>query len=326
MVAHRGLANLACAAMPRLRLGPATACCQSRLAQLRRRRSARSSCALLAGRPLHVVAPDAAGPGRTWLGRAAPRPAVTHLDAASPSVLAGRVDAGEPPPALQHAGRRRRGAAAETCAGAAGRCRPSPLLNAYGPTEATRLRDRRRDARPERQRTCRSGGRSPNTRVYVLDARLQPVPVGVAGELYVGGAGLARGYLDRPGLTAERFVPDPFGDAPGARLYRTGDLVRWRADGQLEFLGRVDQQVKMRGFRIELGEIEAALGAAPGVRRGGGGRARGPARRHAAGRLRRRGAPGAGAGRGRAARASCGAQLPDYMVPRAVRACSTRCR
>ncbi|WFE35332.1 amino acid adenylation domain-containing protein [Micromonospora sp. WMMD975] len=140
------------------------------------------------------------------------------------------------------------------------------FVNAYGPTETTVLAVSG-DLTPADADPVPIGRPLPNHRAYVVDADLRPVPSGETGELLIGGPGLADGYLDRPGLTAERFVPDPFGDAPGERLYRTGDLVRQAPDGRLVYLGRADRQVKVRGQRIEPGEVEAALAAHPGVER-----------------------------------------------------------
>jgi amino acid adenylation domain-containing protein len=144
---------------------------------------------------------------------------------------------------------------------------PRRLKNMYGPTETTTY------ATASTIRSLPEGGRSipigrpiGNTRIYVLGPHGEPVPVGVTGEIYIGGEGVARGYLNRPELTAERFLPDPFSAVPGARVYRSGDLGRWLAHGEVEFLGRNDFQVKIRGFRIELGEIETRLAGCAGVR------------------------------------------------------------
>src|SRR6185295_8497726 len=143
------------------------------------------------------------------------------------------------------------------------------VANLYGPSETTTYSTWVRMPR-EQGFVPHIGRPVANTQVYILDAHRELVPMGVAGEIYIGGAGVARGYLNRPELTAERFLRDPFsgsfkGDA-SARMYKTGDLGRWLPDGNIEYLGRNDFQVKIRGFRIELGEIEARLAEVPGIR------------------------------------------------------------
>jgi len=142
----------------------------------------------------------------------------------------------------------------------------SELLNEYGPTEATIWCTQYPCRLPTSGRPIPVGRPVSNAEIYLLDERLEPVPVGVRGEMYVGGRGIARGYLNGSNLTAEKFIPHPFSSEPGARLYRTGDMARLDADGNIVFLGRQDQQVKLRGYRIELGEIEIKLGECEGVR------------------------------------------------------------
>jgi amino acid adenylation domain-containing protein/non-ribosomal peptide synthase protein (TIGR01720 family) len=145
-------------------------------------------------------------------------------------------------------------------------CLDAQLHNLYGPTEAA-IDVTFWDCRRQSDFPIVPIGRPiANTQIYLLDQHLQPFPIGVPGELYIGGDGLARGYLNRPDLTSERFIPNPFSDKPGARLYRSGDLARYLSNGEIEYLGRIDHQVKVRGFRIELGEIEAVLSQHPAVR------------------------------------------------------------
>ncbi len=180
-----------------------------------------------------------------------------------PSALAELVRSGGLPPSVRTvnlAGEPISPALAEAVCRIAGVER---LYNLYGPSEDTTYST---FALLAAGRAVTVGRPVAGARCHLLDAGLAPVPAGIPGEVYIGGAGLARGYLGRPELTAERFVPDPLGGEAGARLYRTGDLARWRPDGEIDFLGRIDHQVKVRGFRIELGEVESVLARHPGVR------------------------------------------------------------
>ncbi|MFC3386697.1 amino acid adenylation domain-containing protein, partial [Couchioplanes caeruleus subsp. azureus] len=254
-VTHSGLASLAAAQGERLRVGPGDRMLQFASPSFD---AAQSDLwvTLLSGATLVTPSAERLAVGSPLAATVAAR-GITHvkLPPAALAVLPGdalagvRVlaVAGEAVPshlvAEWHAGRR--------------------MINVYGPTEntvTTTLSEPLGAAGPVPIGTPITG-----TRAYVLDDRLRPLPPGAVGELYVSGAGLARGYLRRPGLTAERFVACPFG-APGTRMYRTGDLVRWTTDGRLVFAGRADDQVKIRGFRVELGEVEAVLAGQPGVR------------------------------------------------------------
>ena len=221
---------------------------------------------LLAGKTVTLVAED---PTLATLAEALSGPdefsflklTPAHLDLLMPRMERGSLRL---PPILVLGGEALRG---EALAEVGRRAPGTRIVNEYGPTETAvgctvhEVAGGRAEEGP-----IPIGRPIAGTRVYVLDERLQPAPVGVPGELYIGGDGVARGYHGRPALTAERFLPDPWSDRAGARMYRSGDLARWREGGSLEFLGRIDQQVKVRGHRIELGEIEAALRGQPGVR------------------------------------------------------------
>ncbi|HLM54822.1 MAG TPA: amino acid adenylation domain-containing protein, partial [Pyrinomonadaceae bacterium] len=194
--------------------------------------------------------------------------------------------------------------------------RPGRLLHVYGPTETTTFATFEEVAGVgERAHTVPIGRPLTNVQIYLLDEHLRPVPVSVAGELCVGGSGLARGYLDRPALTAGRFIPDPFSAEPGARLYRSGDLARRLPDGRIEFIGRRDEQVKIRGFRVEPGEVEALLSAHPKIARAAVvAREDSPGERRLVAYVVLRRGEDCGAGE---LRRHLGARLPEYMLPSA---------
>jgi amino acid adenylation domain-containing protein/non-ribosomal peptide synthase protein (TIGR01720 family) len=257
LVPHRGLANIGAEQHRHFGVGP-----QSRVLQF-----AISSfdasvfelvMALQSGGTLYMGAPDSLLPGDPLMHFL--REHAITIATLPPSALAAMAP--EPLPALETLT-----VAGEACSSTiveqwgVGRA----FFNLYGPTESTIWTT-------VAQCQANSPGRPPigkpigNTQVYLLDPGLHPVPIGIPGELYIGGIGLARGYMGRPEVTAEKFVPNPFSSDPGARLYRTGDRARYRANGKLEFLGRIDYQVKLRGYRIELGEIEAVLAQHPNVK------------------------------------------------------------
>ncbi|HEX7239875.1 MAG TPA: amino acid adenylation domain-containing protein, partial [Longimicrobiaceae bacterium] len=205
----------------------------------------------------------------------------------------------------------------ESIRGWLGRIPGCVLVNQYGPSETHVATSHTLPGGAEEWPALPPIGRPiAGTRCYVLDAELEPVPIGVPGELFLGGAGVARGYHGRAELTAERFLPDPFPERPGARTYRTGDRARWLADGTLEFLGRTDQQAKIRGFRVEPGEVETALRAHPGLRDAVVAvREDTPGNRRLVAYLVPH--PGAETPRPAALRTFLRARLPEYMVPAA---------
>ena len=301
VVTHRGIPNLAAAQIDRFAIGSKARVLQFASPSFD---AAISEIATVLASGAALILPAAGERSGDVLARLIREQDVTH--ATLPPVLLAHLPEDLPLETLIVAG--------EACSAdvVARWSKGRRMINAYGPTETTVCAT---------MSEVLSGAVVPpigrpiwNTRVYVLDGGLEPVSCGVAGELYISGSGLARGYVGRAGLSAERFVADRFGGS-GSRMYRTGDLARWRSDGVLEFLGRADSQVKLRGFRIEPGEIEAALTGQAGV-----GQAAVVAREDRAGQKRLVGYVVAAAGHSvdvAELRARLGERLPDYMVPSA---------
>ncbi|HEY3566611.1 MAG TPA: amino acid adenylation domain-containing protein [Thermoanaerobaculia bacterium] len=274
MVSHGSLASFTAAARAQYRLGPASRVLQFASISFDTSVEEIYPC-LTAGGALVLRTPGMLRSSADFLAACRQR-GITLLDLPTAwwhGLVADLAEgaAGEWPPALQGVILGGERVLPERVAAWGRRIGPAVRLwNTYGPTEGTVVATLAElSSLPgglDGLREAPMGRPLAGDRAWVLDARLEPVPIGVPGELCLGGAGVARGYLDRPELTAGRFLPDPFSGIEGARLYRTGDLVRWLPSGDLEFLGRVDRQVKVRGFRVELGEIEAALAEHPGVR------------------------------------------------------------
>src|SRR6185437_12372644 len=257
MNVHRGLTNLASAQIELFDVGPGSQVLQ--FASFSFDASIwEIVMALCSGACLHLASREALQPGEP-LVTTLQQNAITHVTL-PPTVLATLpAEASFTPMTLVVAGEACPAALAQQWAG------KHRLFNAYGPTESTVCASTYR-CRPEQAGPVPIGRPIANTTLYLLDAQRQPVPVGVTGEIYIGGVPVARGYLNRSDLTEERFLPDPFSVVPDARMYKTGDLGRYLPDGNLVYIGRNDFQVKIRGFRIELGEIEAQLLACAGVR------------------------------------------------------------